>query len=177
MLFFFPTNRYLYIASYAIGSGTLGWAAVLVNNSFVLHSIDKMTSFSIHFSPMITMWNLHWITRYNKNRGWSMYDASTDEFTAGFVLFYFWAACSLYLSWAVFYYLIIFVFKAKRIKERNYLTLFKWMSETDTNANSLWNKWGPEYSGLLFMTTHFVIFLMTTTISLAGYFSFYFNVA
>ena len=176
MLFFCPTNRFFYLASYAIGSGTLGWATILVNNSFVLHSIDKITSCYLHLNPMLMMYNLHWVTQYNKDRGWQLYDTSEDKFTIGFVIYYYMAACTLYLSWALIYYLIIFVFRAKKIKERNYLTLFQWMSDTDKNAEKLWNKWGPKYSGLLFMTTHFIIFLMTTFISLISYFSFYFNV-
>lgn len=124
---------------------------------------------------MLMMFNLHWVTQFNKQRGWDLYDSSKDKLTIGFVIYYYMAACTLYISWGIIYYLIIFVFKAKKIKERNYLTLFKWMSDTDKNAEKLWNKWGPEYAGLLFMTTHFVIFLMTTFISLISYFSFLFN--
>ena len=44
MLFVCPNNRFLYIASFAFGWGTLGWATVLVNNSFVLHSIPNQST-------------------------------------------------------------------------------------------------------------------------------------
>lgn len=158
MLFLYPTNRVLYIASFSFSTGTLGWAIVLVKNAFVLHSLDRITSCYIHFRPMIALSNLHWVTQYNKNRGWDVYDPSGDEFNLSFILYFYFVSCSIYLTWAFCYFIFIFVIRAKHIKERNYLTLFKYMRNTDKAAKKLWNSWGPQYSGFLFMLTHFVIF-------------------
>lgn len=176
MLAFYPTNRWLYIASFSFSCGTLGMATILVKNSFVLHNIDRMTSLYIHLKPLITLTNLHWSTQYSKNRGWDLYDPSGDEFSFEFFIFFFKCTFSIYFTWAVIYYVIIFIVRRKKIKERNYDTLFKYLASTDKGARKLWYSRGKKYAGVMFMLTHIGIQLGLTCLAFLCYFSIYLNI-
>mmetsp|Transcript_16077 Transcript_16077/g.17860 ORF Transcript_16077/g.17860 Transcript_16077/m.17860 type:complete len:141 (-) Transcript_16077:177-599(-) len=136
-----------------------------------------MTSLTIHLKPMITMTNLHWSTQYNKERGWDVYDSSEDTFSFSFLYEYFRCCSIIYFSWAAIYFLIIFIVKRKKIKERNYDTLFKYLSSTDPVSRKLYYSMGKKYAALMFMATHIVTFLILTFISFLCYFSFWLNIA
>ncbi|CAI2367403.1 unnamed protein product [Moneuplotes crassus] len=176
LLTLLPMSKSAYCASFAYGVGPLGIATILVGNSFVLHSIDKLTSFYIHLKPMITMTNLHWSTQHNKDRGWDLYDTSENTFSFEFFWYYVTNAFQYYIIWAVVYFLILFVVKRRRIKERNYDTLFIYLSNNDKGARKLWYSKGKKFAPFFYMLTHMVIFLSLTCLSFLCFFSMYLNI-
>ena len=173
MIFFFPECQHLYLASFAFAAGPIGWALALVRCKFVLHSIDNLTSVFIHFTPMTLMWNLHWKTQYNDNKKWIFYDSRKDTLSWSFIGNYYFCSVSTYLVWCVLYYLIVFVIAKKRIAERNYNTLKTYYESQGGAEGRFLNRFGAKYSGLVYLGSHFTVFLFTATVGILCYFSFY----
>jgi hypothetical protein len=167
----YPENKYLYYASFAFANGPLAWALALVGCKFVLHSIDKLTSVFIHFTPMTLMWNMHWRTKYSPRTEWKFYDSTKDTFSIEFLKDFYIAIIGAYLSWATIYYLIMFVIAKKRIKNRGYGTLKSYYEEGE-KGKKIMNKYGEQYSQFVYLGLHFVVSLFTMTVSLIAYFSF-----
>ena len=176
-LFFYPESRMLYYACFAFAAGPLAWALPLVKCKFVLHSIDSLTSVFIHYTPMLLMWNLHWRTQFSQNRGWALYDAQADTFSLEFLKNYYSAILVFYIAWAIVYYLIVYVVAAKRIRARNYATLMTYYQEKDGVENKFFNKFGARYAILMFLASHFLVCMLTSTIALLAYFNFWIHVA
>lgn len=172
-LIFMPENKYLYYASFAFANGPLGWALALVGCKFVLHSVDKLTTVFIHFTPMTLMWNMHWKTQYNANKPWPVYDAKLDTFSLEFLKDYYTGAIGFYLVWAVVYYIIMFVIAKRRIKERGYGNLKIYYESSNPKVKKTLNKYGEKYSGIMYLLYHFSISMFSSTLALASYFSFY----
>lgn len=175
MIFMFPESKWMYQAVFAFTTGPIAWALPLVQIKFILHSIDSLTSIFIHYTPMILMWNLHWRTQYSTTRDWALYDAKKDTFSIEFLKDYYKAGICQYLLWSFLYYMIVFVIAAKRIKSRNYATLMTYYSEKGGAETRFFNRFGPQYAGLMYLASHFGVFLVTSTIGLFSYFSFYFH--
>jgi hypothetical protein len=124
---------------------------------------------------MILMWNIHWRTQYNEDRGWALYDAKKDTFSWQFVKDYYCAAIPIYLIWAVLYYVIVFILLKKRIKERNYDTLVAYHITRNTAVGKWVLKLGPGYAGLIYVASHFTAITVIFTVTIICYFSYYFN--
>lgn len=172
-IFLFPENKYLYYASFAFCMGPLGWALALVGCSFVLHNIDQLTSCFIHFTPMVLMFNLHWNTQYNENRGWALYNAKEDTFSFTWLKEYYLSAVSIYLIWAISYYLMVFVLLKQRIKQRNYDTLVAFHITKETAVGKFLKSYGPAYEGVIYIVSHFLIIQIIFLFTIICYFSFY----
>lgn len=119
-IFLFPENQSMYYIAFAFANGPMAWALPLTGNLFVLHSIDKLTSVFIHFTPLVLMWNLHWQTQYSEKKTWAFFDAKQDTLSFTFVGNYLMAAVAGYLIWAVTYYIIINFAAKKRIRDRGH---------------------------------------------------------
>ena len=60
-----PYNKRLYHIVFMYSTGPLALAIGAFRNSLVFHSIDHLTSLTIHAIPMFSAWNLRWITLEN----------------------------------------------------------------------------------------------------------------
>lgn len=170
-LFLFPTNRFLYHVCFAFGAGPLGVATIIVRNSMVLHDIDYITSAFIHIVPNLVMYNVHWVTQYHEDRGWDLYDAKQEQFSLSFTLYYYGVAFAMYIPWAYFFYSVLFVWGAKRIKENNYLTLITHVMKTNKFAEKVWTQYGEDNIKYMYMITHVILQFCTTTIGYICYWS------
>ncbi|CAI2370863.1 unnamed protein product [Moneuplotes crassus] len=175
-IFFFPENRTLYLACFAFCCGPVGWALALVGCSFVIHNVNQLTSIFIHFTPMVLMMNLHWRTQYNEDRGWKLYDAKKDEFGWEFIKDYYKSAITVYLVWAVLYYLLVYVILKNRITERNYTTLANYHINKNSSVGKFIMKLGPNYQGLMYVGSHFLSVMVIFTVTLASYFNMWVNI-
>ena len=50
----------MWLATFALACGPLGWSVVLTHNALVLHSPDHTASLFIHLSPPILAWSFRW---------------------------------------------------------------------------------------------------------------------
>jgi len=164
-IFFFPESQMLYYASFAFSTGPMGWALALTGCSFVLHSIQQLTNCFIHFTPMMLMWNLHWRTQYNEDRGWKLYDAKNDTLSLEFLKNYYSSCIIMYLLWAVIYYTLVYVVLRSRIQNREYETIITYYTSRKTAIGSFLKKFG-KYDGLAYVVTHFLICMIIFTFTI-----------
>lgn len=61
-LIYKPTNKRLYHISFMYSTGPLALAIGAFRNSLVFHSIDHLTSLTIHVIPLLSAWNMKWFT-------------------------------------------------------------------------------------------------------------------
>lgn len=47
-----------FVAFYSVALGPLGWACLLLSNGLVFHSVEKITSLTIHMTPVWVSWTL-----------------------------------------------------------------------------------------------------------------------
>ena len=80
----------------------------------------------------------------------------------------------VYLLWASLYSLKIFVCSAKKIKERNYETMFVYYIEQPW-AYKILNTFGIRFAPLVFMSLHVCFFIVCSVFAIIGYTSFYIN--
>jgi len=73
--------------NYILTQGPIATAIILWANSLVFHSIDKVTSFAIHFLPALLYYLLRWETRLaGESSENTCYEYTTDlSFTTGFL--------------------------------------------------------------------------------------------
>lgn len=140
---FYPDNELLYNISTAFAFGPLLIAVPLFTNSFVPHSIDKMTSLVIHILPGLAIWDLqsNQCSGFNTN----LYPL-TD--------FYLYASGSYFL-WLFIYYLIIFCLTYERCIRKGNLTLYQWAMEDQTTLTySYTGLLGERFRPLMFLSQH-----------------------
>lgn len=61
-LWYQPKSRRLYHISFMFSTGPLALAIGAFRNSLVFHSVDHLTSLTIHALPLVSAWNLRWFT-------------------------------------------------------------------------------------------------------------------
>ena len=54
----FTYTGVLYLIGFGIANGPLGWAAMMLNNAMVFHSLEHMASLFIHAGPPVVTWTL-----------------------------------------------------------------------------------------------------------------------
>ena len=99
----------------------------------IFHKIDYLVSLAIHLIPLVTSWNLRWHTMeweratLPENQRYFL-TPDEDEIKNGglwrYLIRMFFIPLALYLTWVGLYSLKVFVISSKRIKERNYETLY-----------------------------------------------------
>ena len=177
-LLYAPKNEILFKLLFVYSNGFFGFAVPAFKNSMIFHRIDNLISLAIHVIPQVTSWNLKWHTmpyeltlkeedRYfltlNSKDGGSFLNDVMGLFVVPFVG---------YLVWMVFYTLKIFVISSKRIKDRNYETMYVYYMNQPKIAN-IFKVFGLDYAPLVFMCLHVFFFILTALLAIMAYTSFY----
>eukprot|EP00049_Salpingoeca_infusionum_P006920 m.112824 g.112824 ORF g.112824 m.112824 type:complete len:449 (+) comp13491_c0_seq3:89-1435(+) len=122
---------------FVMANGPLAWAIVAWRNSLVFHSLDKVTSVYIHILPPLATYCWRWFPGYESTRQHICTDpqdpstCSTDMYTA-FVYPY-----AFYLTWQVFYYIVVDVVHSKEFKEDQELqTSLRWLYRSESSATT-----------------------------------------
>lgn len=125
-----PKNDILFKMFFVYANGPFALSIPTFKNSLVFHKIDNFTSLAIHMIPLITSWNLKWITMEHEltlreeDRYFLTLKDENEAFNFDFFIRIFVYPLAIYLLWAFMYYLKVFVISSKKIKERNYETLY-----------------------------------------------------
>lgn len=129
----YPQSITLSKVTFAFSLGPLLWSILAFRNSLVYHSLDKVTSLFLHFFPACVAW----AHRFHppKILQSSFLRDSTDEGVARKLQWETassWELCVLpmgpYLIWAILYFMKIFVISPKKIKSRQYETLYNYVT-------------------------------------------------
>jgi Protein of unknown function (DUF2838) len=128
-ILFLPHNHILFKVFFVYANGPFGLAIPAFKNSMIFHKLDNLISLTIHIVPMVSSWNLRWHTlpQEAKLPSADRYFLSLPEGGETFFEHFkglFLIPLGLYLLWASLYSLKVFVISSKRIKERNYETMF-----------------------------------------------------
>ncbi|CAD7703002.1 unnamed protein product [Ostreobium quekettii] len=157
-LWVMPTSAFLFKVCFAYNTGILAWSILAFRNSLVFHSLDKVTSLFLHYEPMIVSWTLRWYPDCEL-LGNCTTDGriASEQATAAELLLY---PIPFYLLWATIYYLKIFVFSEKKIQERGYSTLFKYMTSNKKSGFAKFvlrfpHRWQP----VVFLGFHLTFFM------------------
>ena len=78
----------------------------------------------------------------------------------------------LYLLWAGLYSLKVFVISSKKIKEKNYETMYVYYMDQPWAASIL-SRFGLRFAPLVFMSLHVSFFVISSIFALLAYQSFY----
>lgn len=155
LLFFLwvmPTSSFLLKVSFAYNTGILAWSIVAFRNSLVFHSLDKVTSLFLHYYPMVVSWTLRWYPDCNRHGTCEDNEKKWEKASSLELILY---PLPLYLCWATMYYLKIFVFSEKRIQQRGYATLFKYMTSNKKTAFAKFMLRFPRhYQPIVFLGIH-----------------------
>jgi len=147
-LWIVPWSENIFRAVYGF-SGVLLISVPVFRNSFVPHSLDRMTSTTIHLMPALQLWVLRWYTP-----SWSSRFRVPEKQS---VL----PALGFYVLWLTVYVLHQFVFGRKFIEKKGYATLYQHMAEDMGIKQKLPVKWqGPIASRAVFVFGHFCLFAM-----------------
>lgn len=147
----FSDNPWLFQGVYGF-SGTLMISVLLFRNSFVPHSLDKVTSFMVHMTPVLQLWVIRW-PNDDQAQNWAWVLPQAEEMSV-------MPACTLYLCWAFFYYTFLFGIRHNFIQRKGYDTLYKHMSVDMGLRDKLPKELrGPRTTKVVFMFGHMLLFL------------------
>ena len=175
----YPKNEYLYRMAYIYSNGPLGVATAAFNNALIFHKLDGLVCLVTHPVPLICMWNVRQITmHYQKglpeDQRYFLEHPVDEEFWAKETLFKnFVVPYTYYFVWVFFYYMFNFIIKEKKIREREYFTLFVFY-RTKSWAKGLLQQAGPKFAPAVFMLIHFTYFSICHWLAL---FTFYHELA
>ena len=177
---FFPYNDLLFKVFFVYANGPFGVAIPAFKNSMIFHKMDNLISLTIHLIPQVTSWNLRWHTMEWERTSLPLdqrqfLTLDEDEITNGFWRYLtriFFIPLALYLTWAGLYSLKVFIISSKRIKERNYETMYVYYMNQAWAAKIL-SKFGLRYAPLVFMSLHVTFFVISSVFAILAYSSFY----
>ena len=161
-------------------NGPFGVAIPAFKNSMIFHKLDNLISLTIHLIPQVTSWNLRWHTMEWERTTLppaerQFLTIDENEVANGFgryITRIFFIPLALYLTWAGLYSLKVFVISSKRIKERNYETMYVYYMNQAWAAKIL-SKFGLRYAPLVFMSLHVTFFVISSVFAILAYSSFY----
>lgn len=157
----YPKSEELFITSFLFAHGSLMVAVGAFRNQMVFHSIDNMSSLALHMYPCILMYNIHWNTmEYEKDlpeseRRFLSYDKNKAFNVWNFIVI----PIFMYVCWMILYFTINFVISAKKIKDKNYETMYNYY-ERKPWAKKLFDRKGCIRGPLLFLSFHFFFFCL-----------------
>lgn len=177
IILFDDSNRDLFLAEYSICGGIISLAVVVCDNRADLSNTDYLSSCSIHFLPIITLWGIRWKHKlYNKDIfiGKSLIEIGDVSFKFDDTFFKLLKYPYLiWFSWAIFY----FIMNTKILRKYAYSDYYESSVGDFYKSDFLPALFGDHKKNtvLKFLEMHFIFLLMVTPISILNFYSFYFN--
>lgn len=132
-------------------TGTLMISVILFRNSFVPHSLDRVTSFQVHIMPVVQLWAIRWPSDRDAGQPFKIPEENS---------FSIWPCVLMYWCWAVGYYSFQWVILRSHIERKGYETLYKHMTvDMGLEKRLPETCTGPIKSRALFMAGHFTLVL------------------
>lgn len=170
----------LFPVLFSLSNGPLLLSVFLWRNSLVPHSADKMTSLLIHLSPALTLWGIRWHS--TEDQGFVMCANPIEGGVANGCGHIGWMDLILLpmivsLVWVLIYSLIVFIWRGKHVKERNYSNSYTYLVENAKRKPlvKLFNILGPQYRKVVYLIWHIVYILISTLMSFYTFFSIEYN--
>lgn len=156
-LWVFPTSITLAKVSFAFAMGPLLWSILAFRNSLVYHSLDKVTSLFLHFFPACVVW----ANRFHPSETLQRAFAEDPAFAAHWESATSWELSVLpmapYLVWSLLYGLKIFVISSKKIEQRQYETLFHYVTSRKGLFSTVVLRFSPRARPLAYLGLHMAL--------------------
>jgi hypothetical protein len=161
-LWYAPTNVLFAKVMFAHSMGPLLWSILAFRNSIVPHSLDKMTSHFMHFLPALVCWCQRWHTSGPLAERLRTDPVAAAQWASGGMRDLVLLPMVPYLCWAVLYYLKIFVWSSRKIQQRNYDTLFKFVTSSRRSLfGAIVLRFPPGLQPIVYMAVHQLLTLLT----------------
>eukprot|EP00931_Biecheleriopsis_adriatica_P066641 TRINITY_DN40949_c0_g1_i1.p1 TRINITY_DN40949_c0_g1~~TRINITY_DN40949_c0_g1_i1.p1 ORF type:complete len:356 (-),score=66.18 TRINITY_DN40949_c0_g1_i1:2-1069(-) len=123
-LWVMPDAGWVFEDFFILANGPLAWSVLAFNNSLVFHSEDHMISCFIHISPVLLSYGLRWHAlpdgRFIIHRHADATTSILSQVAA--------AELHFYIPWMVVYYVWVLVVMDSRVRSREYLTLYSYVT-------------------------------------------------
>ncbi|CDW79016.1 UNKNOWN [Stylonychia lemnae] len=173
-----PKNDILFRIFFVYANGPFGLAIPAFKNSMIFHKLDNLTSIAIHLIPLVTSYNLRWTTLFYERslpegeRYFLNIDEDNEKFTLNFLFKMFFIPFAVYILWAFLYYMKVFIISSKKIKERNYETMYIYYYN-QAWAKKILDKAGPQFGPIVFMSFHVGFFILSSGFAIIAFNSFW----
>ncbi|RUP46523.1 hypothetical protein BC936DRAFT_146843 [Jimgerdemannia flammicorona] len=145
-LYVFPSSQWLFISLFCLTHGPIAWAIIAWRNSFVFHSMDKVTSLFIHIFPPFALYTVRWLHPDIGARN-AQYPAleelETLDFTRALQFSF-----AVYSVWQLLYYIFIVVGRRDKVEKGLRATSYSWLLNDPRNQGGLFsrvaNTFGPK---------------------------------
>ena len=167
--FFCPRNEIMFMISYGLSFGPLGFSIYYFRNTHALTSLDKITSLAIHNQAPLTMFLVHW---HDKSGVFFTSANGLPEFGTAFLLKWYVGIIVFYGIWAIVYSSMIFLVFGEHISRKKLQTLYSYSMSDPKTAKKLLSR-GIKWSKALFMFQHFRMALAFSTLAIVFYYSYW----
>lgn len=173
-LWIWPQCARLHKVLFAYNAGPLAWSIVVFQNSIVFHSLYEWTSLFLHWYPMLVSWTLRWDKSFcslystcdASGTKWWKWISAYERWSWGDVFDLAVLPMAPYFVWAFLYYLKIFVISSKRIEQRGYETLYKYMiSDNEGMCGKVMHRFPTRFQPLIYMMFHCMLCWFSMAIS------------
>ncbi|MCO5613957.1 hypothetical protein L7F22_068237 [Adiantum nelumboides] len=158
-IWFFPDNKFLFLACYCSSHGPLAFSIATWRNSAVFHSLEKMTSLFIHLYPPLTFCAMrHFMPETIKSQRFPAIKLLPflDSWTA-----FAWNV-TFYLVWQMTYYFLISQGKKEKIASGQRINSYSHMSKGKGAVAKVLAKAPDERREWAFIALQFVYTIVCT---------------
>lgn len=138
----------------------------------MLHDVDRLSSLLIHVVPLKFIWRLRWFPTDTDE--WGFNNVETTD--VGFGEF-FMTPIYFFLIHNIFYCIVIFGIKKKKLEEGKYDYSFKYMTGEGGAYNRLAKKLGKTKTKFVFILAIWLAFFVYNSFAYLCFISFYFHTA
>ncbi|RUS29387.1 hypothetical protein BC938DRAFT_480719 [Jimgerdemannia flammicorona] len=178
-LYVFPSSQWLFISLFCLTHGPIAWAIIAWRNSFVFHSMDKVTSLFIHIFPPFALYTVRWLHPDIGARN-AQYPAleelETLDFTRALQF-----SLAVYSVWQLLYYIFIVVGRRDKVEKGLRATSYSWLLNDPRNQGGLFsrvaNTFGPKNKVYMFMLLQGLYAVLTIVPTVLYYRYFWLNTA
>ncbi|RUS23328.1 hypothetical protein BC937DRAFT_87339 [Endogone sp. FLAS-F59071] len=175
-LYVFPSSQWLFISLFCLTHGPIAWAIIAWRNSFVFHSLDKVTSLFIHIFPPFTLYTVRWLYPDPQSRFPALEGLDKLEFLRSLGL-----SLAVYSVWQLLYYIFIVVGRRDKVEKGLRATSYSWLLNDPRNQAGplarVANMFGPKNKVYMFILLQGIYAILTIVPTVFYYHSFWLNTA
>lgn len=157
-IYFGQNNQFVFNSIFLFCFGPIIWAIPIFRNSLVLHSLDRITSCVLHIAAPLACFVIRWMDYDNV---FGQRDIETMPLKTTYAY-----AVSIYMVWAVFYYIMIFVVFLDKLHIYENLYIY---SMGNKSIKKFCFTFGERFHRPMYMLFHLSYFLVCSVLGVVQY--------
>jgi hypothetical protein len=164
-------NPQLVKMCFLYSNGAIAFAIYQFRNSLVLHKIDILTNLGIHILPMLVTYHIRWFTIPDQaNQPIQRFcDLPVESDWPSYLRSMIFMPVLFYAIWSVNYSMLNFKIAADRIKRKGRENMYQLFSKIPLVVRVAEKYKLKSVSPIAFMSTHFVMFIVTHLMAMVQY--------